>query len=209
MRCLHLLPSLLFVLLSACIPLLSACGSRTITGSNAVLAPPPQTQALNKPLCPNPNERALSASDVTQIITQAVTRAVALNLRATIAVTDREANVLAVFRMTGANPNTFISGGPLGGRPIPSELAAISKAGTCAFFATSGNAFTPRTASFIIQEHFPPGVAFTRSGPLFGVQFSSLLFSDINPRLPLGLSADPGGVPLYIGDSPVGVSGSS
>ncbi|MCS7079343.1 MAG: heme-binding protein [Chloracidobacterium sp.] len=204
--CDHLpaLPSLVVALLIASLPILSACGSRNIAGSNAVIIPPPQTQALNKPLCPTPNERALSASDVTQIITQAVTRAVALNLRATIAVTDREANVLAVFRMTGANPNTFISGGPLGGRPIPSELAAISKAGTCSFFGTTGNAFTPRTASFIIQEHFPPGVAFTRGGPLFGVQFSSLLFSDINPRLPLGLSADAGGVPLYIGDSPVG-----
>lgn len=191
-------------LLIAGLPFFSACGSRNIAGSNAVITPPPQTQALNKPLCPTPNERALSANDVTQIITQAVTRAVALNLRATIAVTDREANVLAVFRMTGANPNTFISGGPLGGRPIPSELAAISKAGTCSFFGTTGNAFTPRTASFIVQEHFPPGVAFTRGGPLFGVQFSSLLFSDINPRLPLGLAADAGGVPLYIGDSPVG-----
>ncbi len=198
------LASVAVALLTTILPALSACGSRNIAGSQAVITPPPQTQALNKPLCPTPNERALSVNDVTQIITQAVTRAVALNLRATIAVTDREANVLAVFRMTGANPSTLISGGPLGGRAIPSELAAISKAGTCAFFATTGNAFTPRTASFIIQEHFPPGVAFTRGGPLFGVQFSSLLFSDINPRLPLGLSADAGGAPLYIGDSPVG-----
>ncbi|MFQ3589041.1 MAG: heme-binding protein, partial [Chloracidobacterium sp.] len=203
-RRLHSLPSLAVALLATVLPLLSACGGRNIAGSGVVIAPPPQTQALNKPLCPAPSEQALTSNNVTQIITQAVTRAAALNLRATIAVTDREANVLAVFRMTGANPNTFIPGGPLGGRAIPSELAAISKAGTCSFFGTTGNAFTPRTASFIVQEHFPPGVSFTRGGPLFGVQFSSLLFSDINPRLPLGLSADAGGVPLYIGDSPVG-----
>src|SRR5262249_10889614 len=56
---------------------------------------------------------------------------------------------------------------------------------------------TTRTASFIVQEHFPPGIDFTPGGPLFGVQFSQLLCSDVNPALPLGLSADPGGVPLY------------
>src|SRR5438067_2327299 len=53
-----------------------------------------------------------------------------------------------------------------GGQPTaPTELvrtgaavAAISKAGAAAFFSTQGNAFTPRTAAFIIQPHFPPGL---------------------------------------------------
>jgi len=93
-----------------------------------------------------------------------------------------------------------------GGQPTaPTELvrtgaavAAISKAGTAAFFSTQGNAFTPRTAAFIIQPHFPPGVKETASGPLFGVQFSSLFgCSDVSSRLPLGLSGDAGGLPLY------------
>ncbi len=77
-------------------------------------------------------------------------------------------------------------------------LAAVSKAGTAAFFSTQGNAFTPRTAAFIIQPHFPPGIKDTSGGPLFGVQFSSLFgCSDVNSRLPLGLSGDAGGLPLY------------
>jgi len=77
-------------------------------------------------------------------------------------------------------------------------LAAISKAGTAAFFSTQGNAFTTRTAGFIIQEHVPPLVDFTPGGPLFGVQFSQLPCSDIKiPNLPLGLAGDPGGVPIY------------
>lgn len=77
-------------------------------------------------------------------------------------------------------------------------LAAISKAGTSSFFSTQGNAFTTRTASFIIQEHFPPKIEFTPAGPLFGVQFSQLPCSDVKmPNLPLGLSGDPGSAPIY------------
>src|SRR5262249_15885352 len=83
------------------------------------------------------------------------------------------------------------------GQLVPSNLAATSKAGTGAFFSSQGEALTTRTASFIIQEHFPPGVTFQASGPLFGVQFSQLPCGDINPALPLGLAGGPGGVPLY------------
>jgi uncharacterized protein GlcG (DUF336 family) len=72
-------------------------------------------------------------------------------------------------------------------------------------FSTSGNAFTSRTAGFIIQEHFPPGVDFRSGGPLYGVQFSSLPCSDIKiPGLPLGLSGDPGSVPIYKNGAAVG-----
>src|SRR5690606_26214215 len=75
--------------------------------------------------------------------------------------------------------------------------------------SSGGNAFSSRTASMIVQEHFPPApsTAGLESGPLFGVQFSQLPCSDlaarqgmglIGPkRSPLGLSADPGGFPLY------------
>ena len=50
------------------------------------------------------------------------------------------------------------------------------------------------------------GVSFVASGPLFGVQFSSLPCTDIknNPPLPLGLAGDPGGMPLYKNGSLVG-----
>ncbi len=129
--------------------------------------------------------------------------------------TDRGGTVLGAFRMTGANPIAIVDqdqgtfGQGLERRDVPSELAALSKAGTAAFFATTGNAFTTRTASDIIQEHRPRTVAFTPSGPLFGVQFSSLPCTDIknNPPLPLGLAGDPGGLPLYKDDEPVGAIG--
>lgn len=163
----------------------------------------------------------LTASEVQTIVDQARAQAEAVGLPVTIAVLDHEGLVLAVFQMNGANPNTTISGGGQGGLEgavVPSSLAAISKGGTGAFFGTQGNAFTTRTAGFIIQEHFPPQQSPSPGGPLFGVQFSSLSCSDVprpdhyeplvaNPRaknLPLGLSADPGGLPLYKNGTAVG-----
>lgn len=145
----------------------------------------------------------LSTSEVETVIAQAVSAAAALSRNVTVAVTDREGNPLGVFQMTGAPSTTRINGGGrvgqgLEGLDVPATLAAVSKAGTASVFSTQGNAFTTRTASFIIQEHFPPGVSFQPGGPLFGVQFSQLPCSDIKkPALPLGLSADPGSAPLY------------
>jgi uncharacterized protein GlcG (DUF336 family) len=155
------------------------------------------------PLVPSATAGNLTIGEVQTIISQAVSAAVALNHNVTVAVTDREANVLGVFVMTGAPATTTIrsvgaNGHGFEGTVVSATLAAISKAGTGSIFSTSGNAFTTRTAGFIIQEHFPPGVQFRAGGPLYGVQFSSLPCSDIKkPALPLGLSADPGGLPIY------------
>ncbi len=145
----------------------------------------------------------LTVSDVQTIISQAVSTAVSLNQKVTVAVTDHEGNVLGVFAMTGTNPTTQIrsvglSGQGLEGLFVPSSAAAISKAGTAALLSANGNAFSTRTASFIIQEHFPPGIDNRPGGPLYGVQFSSLACSDIAiAGLALGLSGDSGGIPLY------------
>jgi uncharacterized protein GlcG (DUF336 family) len=177
------------------------------------IAPPPQ---------PATTAGTLTIAEVQTIIAQAVSAAVQLGHPVTVAVTDREANVLGVFKMTGAPLTTqFRGGGPgpsqvpdpftgfvpvgLDGTVVPAKLAAISKAGTASIFSTRGNAFTSRTASFIIQEHFPPGVDFKAGGPLYGVQFSSLPCSDIKiPGLPLGLSGDPGSVPIYKNGEAIG-----
>src|SRR6202035_1427411 len=85
-----------------------------------------------------------------------------------IAVTDREGYVLGIWNVAG-------------GEPTDAEIGScISKAGTAAFLSSNQNAFTSRTAGFIIQQHFPPGVRNAAPGPLVGVGFSSLPFSDIN-----------------------------
>ena len=155
------------------------------------------------PKIPGATAGNLTSGDVQTIISQAVSAAASLNRPVTVSVTDREANVLGVFVMTGAPASTTIrsvgtNGQGLEGTVVPATLATISKAGTASLFSTSGNAFTTRTAGFIIQEHFPPGIQFRSGGPLYGVQFSSLPCSDIKkPAVPLGLSADPGGLPIY------------
>jgi len=102
----------------------------------------------------------------------------------------------------------------LQGQKVPAAAAAIAKAVTGAYLSSGGNAFSSRTASQIAQEHFPPAPTTVglESGPLFGVQFSQLPCSDLSRRFtpmggagsligpkrsPLGLAADPGGLPLY------------
>ena len=172
-----------------------------------------------------PAQESLSVTEVQQIIAQAVGEAQARNLPSTIAVTDRVGNVLAVFTMNGAPGQTALSSQTIGGNAgpgttvglqgamVPTTTAAIAKAITGAYLSSGGNAFSSRTASQIVQEHFPPAPTTVglESGPLFGVQFSQLPCSDLNQRFgnagaaaligpkrsPLGLSADPGGFPLY------------
>lgn len=149
------------------------------------------------------NSQSLTVADVQTIIANAVSKAVAMNQRVTVSVTDKEGNLLGTFTMTGAPATTLIrsvgrAGQGLENLSVPASAASHSKAGTAGIFSTGGNAFTTRTASFIIQEHFPPGIDNRPGGPLYGVQFSTLPCSDIAiAGLPLGLSGDPGGIPLY------------
>jgi len=156
---------------------------------------------------------ALTAPEVEDVVARAVLSATALGASATVAVTDRLGNVLAVYRMPGAAATFRIDGGTgaTGGLEsvgvLPDTLAAISKAITAAYLSSAGNAFSTRTASQIIQENFNPREANQPSGPLFGVQFSQLSCSDLMlrsanaplgpQRAPLGLAADAGGLPLY------------
>jgi uncharacterized protein GlcG (DUF336 family) len=178
--------------------------------------PPDDTGAVPTPgiIAPGPPvgiaATNLNPTDVQTILQQAASAANALSRPVTIVVTDREANVLGFFAMAGAPASTTVrsvgrSGQGLEGGVVPSAEAATAKASTAAFFSTTGNAFTTRTAGFIIQEHFPPGISFRSGGPLYGVQFSSLPCSDIKkPSARLGLSADPGGLPIYKNGLPAG-----
>src|SRR5438874_1751630 len=147
----------------------------------------------------------LTAADVQKVINQAVTHAVSISGNSVIAVTDREGYVLGVWNVPGGEPSD------------PQIATAVSKAGTAAFLSSNKNAFTSRTAGFIIQQHFPPGVQNAAPGPLVGVGLSNLFFSDINKfkgpgTVPLfsptpgkaiafvpftSLDGTPGGVPLY------------
>jgi uncharacterized protein GlcG (DUF336 family) len=203
---------------------LSGCGGGD-SGSGRTFTPTP-TPTSSSRFFADPAQEALTVAEVQQIIAQAVGEAKALNYPAIIAVVDRVGNVLAVFRMNGAATRMIISPRTATGEISPREvdaqgleveatMGAISKAVTAAYLSSSGNAFSTRTASMIVQEHFPPApnTPGLESGPLFGVQFSQLPCSDLSARFaagnagsaafigpkraPLGLAADPGGLPLY------------
>jgi len=169
----------------------------------------------------------LTTADVQQVLSQAIQEALARNVNATIAVSDRVGNILALFQMGDpANPATIVPAfnietglAPNSGLEnisvLPATYAAIAKAVTASYLSSEGNAFTTRTANFIVQEHFAPREFNQPGGPLFGVQISQLPCNDFNTRFPgdamlgpkrspLGFSADPGGIPLYKDGTPVG-----
>jgi len=176
----------------------------------------------------SPSARAaMSLADVRTVLAQAATRAAALSTNSVIAVVDREGFVLGVWSVNGTTPSAL------------DALDAITKAGTAAFLSSDQNAFPTRTAGFIVQQHFPPGIRNRPPGPLVGVNFSNLSFSDVSrfknpqtydagayggggtngaPVAPLalaslsGLAGSPGGVPLYRNGrllGGVGVAGTS
>lgn len=154
----------------------------------------------------------LSQSDVEQVLAQGVHYAKRHSPHSVIAVVDREGFTLGVWDVDG------------GTTPAPGVVAgAIARAGAAAFLSSNQNAFSTRTAGWIIQQHFPPGVKNTPPGPLVGVGFSNLFYSDVNriKKIPAGfdgsasvppdqspgarapgvlftsLQDSPGGLPLY------------
>ena len=185
---------------------------------------------------------SLNESQVLTILDQGARELAARDLAGTIAVVDRVGNPLAVWATTGAPVQILISSN----RPdavqvpvtslrngfentlLPGEFGALAKAITGSFLSSQGNAFSTRTANFIVNPNFPPNNSGEVSGPLFGVQFSQLPCGDWvrrdDPQLngntdafdqfvdgragpkrsPLGFSADPGGFPLYINGVIVG-----
>nr|WP_047166294.1 heme-binding protein [Sphingomonas sp. Y57] len=204
---------------------LASCGGGGGGGSSTPTPTPTPTPSPTA-LYTAPAQEALTVADVQKVLAQAIEEAAARNKPAVIAIVDRVGNVLAVYQMNGA-PTTLtiktthrvvtptdVEGLVVAGSPAANPLAAaaIAKAITGAYLSSSGNAFSTRTASFIVQEHFPPGNNQLAGGPLFGVQFSQLPCSDFSRRYlpaggsaafigpkrsPLGLAADPGGFPLY------------
>jgi len=135
------------------------------------------------PLRAQSSPEQLTKTEVEQIIAQAATHATWVNPGAIIAVTDREGFVLGVWDMQGRIPSPL----PAFSVELTSALrsygllaGAITRAGTAAFLSSDQEALTTRTAGYITQQHFPPGVSNTPPGPLVGVGFSNLFFSDIN-----------------------------
>jgi uncharacterized protein GlcG (DUF336 family) len=156
----------------------------------------------------------MTSNDVATVLAQAATRAAQVSTNTVIAVVDREGFVLGVWSVGDINRALFAL----------DVLDAITKAGTASFLSSDQHAFTSRTAGFIVQQNFPPGVKNKPPGPLVGVNFSNMSFTDVNrfkdphtyldgqyggggtngsPVAPLalaaisGLAGSPGSVPLF------------
>ncbi|WP_422059538.1 heme-binding protein [Sphingopyxis sp.] len=199
--------------------LVSCGGGGGGTPTPAPTPTPTPTPAPTGGLFTPPAAESLSVTEVQTVLANAISEAQARGLPSVIAVTDRVGNVLAVFRMNGARATATTAPAPNGTNmdaqnvTFPAEGGAIAKAITGAYLSSGGNAFSTRTASQIVQEHFPPAPTTVglESGPLYGVQFSQLPCSDFSSRFgaagaaaligpkrsPLGLAADAGGLPLY------------
>ncbi len=138
----------------------------------------------------------LTRVEVESIIAHAVEQAQRVNQKVTVAISDREGNILGVFRMTGArldSASLTVSGTTV---QVTTVDTCIRKARTAAFLSSNQHAFSTVTACYITRPHFPPGVANTAAGPLFGVGLSSLPGSDIMPN-GNALNDAPGGIPIF------------
>jgi len=131
---------------------------------------------------PIPNDTPpLTVDEVRTIIGQAVGFLKKKNESGVISVVDREGHILGIFRMT-------LSGTP----DFRINEQATAKARTAAFFQSDENAFTTRTAQFIVQGNFPPNVRNLDAGPLFGVPFSNFPGTDIQTQVPPFIAFVPG-----------------
>ena len=157
----------------------------------------------------------LTAQDVETILSQAASQA---RPGQAIVVVDREGIILGIWGGAGLDDNVVTEDRTGQTIAFPNEAdtviqRATSRARTGGFFVSNENAFTTRTARFIIQDHFPHPVKDTPGGPLYGVQFSSFRGSDQKPEAETNfpsLSGDPGGVPIYkngVGVGGIGVAG--
>jgi uncharacterized protein GlcG (DUF336 family) len=95
----------------------------------------------------------LTKADVQQIV-EAAAKSIDANALV-IAVTDRQGDILAVFRKPSA--------------PAVEELA-VGLARTAGFFSNAQAPLSSRTVRFISGVHFPPGILYTGNAALYGIE---------------------------------------
>jgi uncharacterized protein GlcG (DUF336 family) len=113
--------------------------------------------------CADDPPPVLTGHDV-QAVVQAAAQSV--NAPMAIAVTDRQGNILALFRTPGA---PLTATGNFGAAVDTNELA-VALARTGAFFSNSQAPLSSRTVRFISGIHFPPGIMFTGNAALYGIE---------------------------------------
>lgn len=144
--------AVLFLALSISI---SACGGNS-GGSNS-------STGLQFPQ-PPPGNTILTAADVDMLVQTAASTANSDTMA--IAVVDRLGRILAVWQgpnMPAMSPSNF-------GKMVPTADLAVSLARTGAYFSNDQAPLSSRTVRYISSVHFPPGIANTPNGDLYGIE---------------------------------------
>ena len=120
----------------------------------------------------------LSAADVTAIVQAAAEASDATTM--VIAVTDREGQILAVFRKADA-PVQVIGNF---GASVNANDFAVSLARTGAFFSNDQAPLSSRTVRFISGIHFPPGISNRPNAALYGIENTNRGCPLTSPEIP-------------------------
>jgi len=105
----------------------------------------------------------LTSADIEKVIQQA---AASVNAPMVIAVTDRQGDILAIYRKPGAPATAKANFG----MTADSNEVAVALARTASFFSNSQAPLSSRTVRYISGIHFPPGIAFTGNAALYGIE---------------------------------------
>jgi uncharacterized protein GlcG (DUF336 family) len=133
-------------------------GDGTDASAAFTCTPPDQNDATTVPY--------LTVSDVCTAVTNAAT---AVNAPLVIAVSDRQGDILAVYRKANA-PLTATGNywGDIG--QVDANEVAVALARTTSFFSNNEAPLTSHTVRFISGVHFPPGIMFTANADLYGIE---------------------------------------
>ena len=131
----HQSKSTVFSIISLLLLILAAIALILISGCDSE-----QARIINSPT----GTPDLTVLDVQTLLTQAIDAAEQIGAAVTVAVVDREANVLGAFRMTGtSDANVF-----------DTTFGAIAKARTAAYLSSNQHAFSTLTACYITRPHW-------------------------------------------------------
>lgn len=119
-----------------------------------------RTRGNPPPKDPRPT---LNAADVEMVVHQA---AMSVNAPMVIAVSDRQGDILAVFKTPNA-PDAEMANF---GATADAKEVAVALARTAGFFSNSQAPLSSRTVRYISGIHFPPGIPFTGNAALYGIE---------------------------------------
>ncbi len=113
---------------------------------------------------PRPDPVMLNSDDVSAVVEAA---AASVNSDAlVIAVTDRQGDILAIYKKPFAPPTSAANFGT----QADTKEVAVALARTASFFSNDQAPLSSRTVRYISGIHFPPGIDYTSNAPLYGIE---------------------------------------